>query len=114
MNTKKQGGRKDRIIEEQLSMEELFPQFTQSESNETCRTCKHRLRFSLNEKSSKIIQCCELQRSKRSNSGYKTIKVTNKACLYYESTKEHPHPHARGDRRDTCGTVPGELIEPLR
>lgn len=53
----------------------------------TCRTCKHRLRFELNEHSFKIVQCCELQLSKRSNSGYKTIKVTDKACLNYENEK---------------------------
>lgn len=50
----------------------------------TCRNCKHRLRFALNDHSAKIIQCCELQPSKRSNSGYKTIKVTNSACIGYE------------------------------
>ena len=50
----------------------------------TCRTCVHRLRFALNDHSAKIIQCCELQPSKRSNSGYKTIKVTNSACIGYE------------------------------
>lgn len=52
--------------------------------SETCRTCKHRLRFALNDHSAKIIQCCELQPSKRSNSGYKTIKVTDKACVSYK------------------------------
>ena len=50
----------------------------------TCRKCVHRVRFELNEHSSKIIQCCELQPSKRSNSGYKTIKVTDKACINYK------------------------------
>lgn len=54
------------------------------QNQETCRTCKHRLRFALNDHSTKIIQCCELQPSKRSNSGYKTIKVTDKACQLYE------------------------------
>lgn len=49
----------------------------------TCRSCKYRMRFELNDHSYKIIQCCELQPSKRSNSGYKTIKVTNKACNRY-------------------------------
>lgn len=49
-----------------------------------CRTCKHRKRFQLNEYSNKVVQCCELQHSKRSNSGYKTIKVTNIACGFYE------------------------------
>lgn len=55
--------------------------------SETCRTCTHRLRFALNDHSTKIIQCCELQPSKRSNSGYKTIKVTDKACQLYEKEK---------------------------
>jgi hypothetical protein len=49
-----------------------------------CRTCVHRKRFALNEYSLKVIQCCELQRSKRSNSGYKTIKITDKACNMYQ------------------------------
>lgn len=48
-----------------------------------CRTCIHRIRYELNDHSRKIVQCCELQRSKRSNSGYKTIKVTDMACLSY-------------------------------
>ena len=49
-----------------------------------CRTCKHRKRIPLNEYSNKVVQCCDLQRSRRSNSGYKTIKVTNMACGFYE------------------------------
>ena len=53
--------------------------------NATCKTCKHRERWELNDHSSKVIQCCNLQPSKRSNSGYKTIKVTDKACLSYET-----------------------------
>lgn len=65
-------------------MNDLFPLPPPTTNIETCRTCKYRLRFELNEKSSKIIQCCELQPSKRSNSGYKTIKVTDKACVNYE------------------------------
>ena len=56
-------------------------------TNDTCRTCIHRERWKLNDRSNKIIQCCNLQPSKRSNSGYKTIKVTDKACLSYERTK---------------------------
>lgn len=48
-----------------------------------CRTCKHRKRFELNEYSSKVVQCCDLQPSNRSNSGYKTIKVTDVACGFY-------------------------------
>lgn len=51
----------------------------------TCRYCKHRKRYSLNDWSSKVVQCCELQPSKRSNCGYKTIKVTDPACFNYES-----------------------------
>ena len=53
-----------------------------------CRTCKHRKRYELNERSSKVVQCCDLQRSNRSNSGYKTIKVTDKACGFYEPKEE--------------------------
>lgn len=53
----------------------------------TCRKCVHRVRFELNEHSSKIIQCCELQPSKRSNSGYKTIKVTDMACINYKENE---------------------------
>ena len=51
----------------------------------TCKTCKHRERWELNDHSSKVVQCCNLQPSKRSNSGYKTIKVTDKACFSYET-----------------------------
>lgn len=49
-----------------------------------CRTCKHRERWALNDFSTKVVQCCNLQPSKHSNSGYKTIKVTNIACKNYE------------------------------
>lgn len=52
-----------------------------------CRTCKHRKRFLLNEYSNKVVQCCDLQPSNRSNSGYKTIKVTDIACGFYEPKK---------------------------
>lgn len=52
-----------------------------------CRTCKHRKRFPLSEYSNKVVQCCDLQPSNRSNSGYKTIKVTNVACGFYEPKK---------------------------
>ena len=48
-----------------------------------CRTCKHRKRFTLNE-CNKVVQYCDLQCSHRSNSGYKTIKVTDIACGFYE------------------------------
>lgn len=50
----------------------------------TCRTCAWRKRFALNEHSNKVVQCCTLQPSKRSNSGYKTIKVTDIACIAYK------------------------------
>ena len=53
----------------------------------TCQKCVHRVRFELNEYSRKIIQCCELQPSKRSNSGYKTIKVTDIACINYKENE---------------------------
>lgn len=51
-------------------------------------TCKHRKRFKLNEYSNKVVQCCDLQRRHRSNSGYKTIKVTDIACGFYEPKVE--------------------------
>ena len=53
----------------------------------TCKKCVHRVRFELNEYSRKIIQCCELQPSKRINSGYKTIKVTDMACINYKENE---------------------------
>ena len=53
----------------------------------TCKKCVHRVRFELNEYSRKIIQCCEQQPSKRSNSGYKTIKVTDMACINYKENE---------------------------
>ena len=49
-----------------------------------CRTCVHRKRYAINDYSSKVVQCCDRQRSKHSNSGYKTIKVTDRACSMYE------------------------------
>lgn len=49
-----------------------------------CRTCVHRKRYALNEYSEKVIQYCELKPSKRSNSGYKTINVTDVACTAYK------------------------------
>lgn len=52
-----------------------------------CCTCKHRKRYELNEHSLKVVQCCDLQPSNRSNSGYKTIKVTDLACGFYEPMK---------------------------
>lgn len=52
-----------------------------------CRTCIHRKRYELNDHSLKVVQCCDLQPSNRSNSGYKTIKVTDVACGFYEPKK---------------------------
>ena len=49
-----------------------------------CRTCKYRRRFLLSEYSNKVIQCCVLQPSTRSNSGWKTIKASDIACSAYE------------------------------
>lgn len=62
----------------------------------TCRTCAHRLRFELNPYSPKIIQCCGAQPSKRSNSGFKTIKVTNPACWRYVKVENY------GKDKDIC------------
>lgn len=68
---------------------ELFKEMADLETRKLkrCRTCVHRKRFALNEFSTKVVQCCELQPSKRSNSGLKTIKVTDIACRYYEEKK---------------------------
>lgn len=57
-----------------------FIEETYNHDGHTCRDCRHRECWALNEFSQKVIQCCNLQRSKRSNSGYKTIKVTDRAC----------------------------------
>ena len=50
----------------------------------TCRTCKHRQRWKLNDHSTKIVQSCALQKSRRTGNGLKRIKVTNPACRLYE------------------------------
>ena len=50
----------------------------------TCRTCKHRQRWELNDHSTKIVQSCALQKSRRTGNGLKRIKVTNPACRLYE------------------------------
>ena len=50
----------------------------------TCRTCKHRQRWELNDHSTKIVQSCALQKSRRTGNGLKRIKVTNPACCLYE------------------------------
>lgn len=57
---------------------------TLPENPNTCKTCIHRVRSYLNMYSNKVVQSCELQPSKRSNSGFKTIKTTDKACYAYE------------------------------
>lgn len=69
-----------------MTLDELFKADAdyQSKKLKRCRTCVHRKRYALNEYSTKVVQCCELQPSKRSNSGLKTIKVTDVACNYYE------------------------------
>lgn len=66
-----------------MTLQDLFGSYN-APSDKYCRTCKHRKRFELNEHSMKVIQCCELKPSRRSNSGYKTIKVTDLACNMYE------------------------------
>ena len=50
----------------------------------TCRTCKYRQRWELNDHSTKIVQSCALQKSRRTGNGLKRIKVTNPACHLYE------------------------------
>ena len=78
----------------ELTLEEFFKaeaDYT-SAKLKRCRTCIHRIRHELNERSAKVVQCCELQASKRSNSGYKTIKVTDVACKNYQEVgKEEEH-----------------------
>lgn len=68
---------------------ELFKEMADLETRKLkrCRTCTHRKRFALNEFSTKVVQCCELQPSKRSNSGFKTIKVTDIACRHHKERK---------------------------
>lgn len=70
-----------------MTLQELFGKYD-APKDKYCRTCKHRRRFALNEYSPKIVQCCGLKPSKRSNSGYKTIKVTALACNMYEEESE--------------------------
>ena len=69
-----------------MLIDELFKAEADFESAKLkrCRTCVHRVRFELNEYSSKIVQCCELRPSRKSNSGFVTIKVTDVACNRYE------------------------------
>lgn len=57
-------------------------------SDKYCKTCIHRKRYELNEKSKRVVQCCELRPSSRSNSGYHTIKTTDLACNKYEEEQQ--------------------------
>ena len=75
----------------EITYESLFAELKEQEQDETlpeppntCKTCIHRVRSYLNMYSDKVVQSCELQSSKRSNSGFKTIKTTDKACYAYE------------------------------
>ncbi len=69
-----------------MTLDELFKAAADFDAakQKRCRTCVHRKRFALSDWSDKVVQCCELQPSKRSNSGYKTIKVTDVACAAYK------------------------------
>jgi len=69
-----------------MTLDELFKEAADYDLKKLkrCRKCIHRKRYALNEYSSKVVQCCELQPSKRSNSGFKTIKVTDIACRNYK------------------------------
>ena len=68
---------------EQLTLFELEKQ-KEIIPNKLCLHCVHRKRFALNEHSNKTQICCEMQPSKQSNSGYKTIKAHDYACGLYE------------------------------
>lgn len=77
----------------EITYESLFAELKEQEQDETlpenpntCKTCIHRVRSYLNMYSNKVVQSCELQPSKRSNSGFKTIKTTDKACYAYEKS----------------------------
>lgn len=70
-----------------MTLQELFGEY-KTPKDKYCKTCKHRMRYELNEHSLKVVQCCEMKPSRRSNSGYKTIKVTNLACNMYEEESE--------------------------
>ena len=61
-----------------------YPDLIKLHSQQTCRHCRHRMRFALNAYSKKVVQCCDLQPSKHSNSGYKTIKINNPACWQFD------------------------------
>ena len=77
-----------RLMYNRIFNQDICTKENQASIDATCRTCVHRLRYSLNDHSTKVIQCCDLQQSKRSNSGYKTIKVTDKACVSYKKEQD--------------------------
>jgi hypothetical protein len=65
-------------------MNTLFEVETVPQTTETCRRCKHRFSTPLNQWSRKVLQCCEYKKG-NNNAGYKTIKVTDKACNLFEA-----------------------------
>ena len=73
-------------------LEELFKDCTVIKDkdfpNKFCRTCKHRMRYEVNEHSLKIVQVCGKQYSSRNFTGHKKIKVTDMACFMYEEERE--------------------------
>jgi hypothetical protein len=62
---------------------EASPNPAHEKIKDTCRHCTHRVTYRLNEFSEKILQCCELKKG-RNNAGYKTIKVTDAACVMFK------------------------------
>lgn len=75
------------------ALEELFKDCTEIKDvnfhKKFCRTCKHRMRYELNERSKKIVQVCGKQYSSRNFTGHKKIKVTDMACfMYKEESKD--------------------------
>ena len=70
-----------------MTLDELFKadaDWSAATNLKRCRTCIHRKRMELNERSNKIVQYCDLQPSSRSNSGYRTIRTTDIACQWYK------------------------------
>jgi len=65
-------------------MKTLFEVETVPQTTETCRHCKHRFSTMLSQFSKKVLQCCEYKRG-HNNAGYKTIKVTDRACPLFET-----------------------------
>ena len=55
----------------------------QPPQDKTCRTCQYRVRGKTDEHATRYEQYCIKQRTKRNTVGYKKIKVTNAACIYY-------------------------------